>query len=158
LYFTNTRLMIDVNLVFIKYKIDPNLCLEDTKSIFQIYFNRETFSKITLKYTLFYKNGPTYVPPTVNGGMVPPRFLGRWILLKKSKRFRPLDEERIPVATGLAFSFVFSFFFSPSLFSLSRSSFPKPNPKTHISFLFSFFFSLPRLSRSTHQASSSSSF
>ena len=45
------------NLVFYKYKISPNLCLENTKSIFQIYFNWETFSKITLKNALFYKNG-----------------------------------------------------------------------------------------------------
>jgi hypothetical protein len=61
--FTNlvfVKYKIDINLVFTKYKIDPNLCLENT-FIFQIYFNWETFSKITLKYVLFYKNGPWVV-------------------------------------------------------------------------------------------------
>ena len=45
--------------------IGSNLCLENTKSIFQIYFKWETFSKITLKYALFFKNGPIVLVSTI---------------------------------------------------------------------------------------------
>ena len=53
---------IDINLVFVKYKIGSNLCLENTKSIFQIYFSWQIFSKIILKYALFYKNSLIWIP------------------------------------------------------------------------------------------------
>jgi hypothetical protein len=73
--------------------------------------------------------GMTYVLPTVAGRTIPPRLFKPLDFIKK---FGPLDGERVPIATGLAFSFLFSFL---PVFSLSRSSLPKPNPKTHISSL-----------------------
>ena len=97
-----------------------------------------------------------YLRPTYSetGGRSNQRLLSCWIFLKNSRRFGPLDGEGIPVATSLL-SLLFFLLSFLRLFSLSLVLLFL---KTHISFLFSFFFSLPRLSRSTQQASSSSSF